>query len=755
MKHTKILGDLCATLFVLLLGASFHAAAAAPDYVGAETCRQCHENETKAWRGSHHDLAMQAADKGTVLGDFDDAEFEYYGIKSRFFQKEGRYYVNTQGADGERSDFEIKYTFGVEPLQQYLVEFEDGRLQALPLAWDTRPKAEGGQRWFHLYPDDHIAPGDELFWTGPNQNWNFMCAECHSTNLMRNYDPETDTYDTTWSEINVSCEACHGPGSRHVVWAEAGHGTGGDNGLMVDLKRGGDWNMNRETGIAVNDSAQAGSQVETCARCHARRAVLTENYEHGKPLANTYRPQVLLDGLYHADGQILDEVYVYGSFIQSRMYRMGVVCSDCHDPHSLELKAEGNAVCGTCHLADRFDSADHHFHDPESEAGQCVTCHMPARVYMVNDSRRDHSFRVPRPDLSEEMQSPDVCTECHLGRSQQWAARVIGDHSGNDKTRPGHFGIALQAGRAGLLDAQSLLIALADDHEQPTIARATAAGMLGSYLSPTTVQTLAVLLRDADPLVRVNAISALDGADPRLKVQLLPRLLDDPFLMVRIDAAQAMADVLGDLIAAEHRGNFGKAMDEYIQVQQNNSDRVESWTNLGNLYQRLGNAQKALPYYERALRIDPSFTPAYVNLADLYRGQQKDGDAERVLKDGMDLLPDSGPLRHAYGLLLVRQGKLDEAIVQLGRAVELEPSITRYRYVYAIGLSSSGDSAAAISELEKANASNPGDVNVLAALIDFHRQAGDVESARRYATDLVERVPWDRRAQALLEQLSR
>ncbi len=746
---------LCATLLVSFLGASFYAAAAAPEYVGVETCQQCHENETKAWRGSHHDLAMQAADTGTVLGDFDDAEFEYYGVTSRFFQKEGRYYVNTEGADGERSDFEIKYTFGVEPLQQYLVEFEDGRLQALPLAWDTRPKAEGGQRWFHLYPDDHIAPRDELFWTGPNQNWNFMCAECHSTNLMRNYDPEANTYDTTWSEINVSCEACHGPGSRHVAWAGSKSENSGDSGLAVDLRRDGVWTMNHETGIAVNDSANAGSQVETCARCHARRAVLSENYEHGKPLANTYRPQVLLEGLYHADGQILDEVYVYGSFIQSRMYRLGVVCSDCHDPHSLELKAVGNAVCSTCHLVDRFDSADHHFHDPESEAGQCVTCHMPARVYMVNDPRRDHSFRVPRPDLSEEMQSPDVCTECHLGRSPQWAARVIGDHSGNDETRPGHFGIALQAGRAGLLDAQSLLIALADDQEQPAIARATAAGMLGSYLSPATVQTLAVLLRDADPLVRVNAISALDGADPRLKVQLLPRLLDDPFLMVRIDAAQAMADVPGDLIAAEHRGNFGKAMDEYIQVQQNNSDRVESWTNLGNLYQRLGNAQQATPYYERALRIDPSFTPAYVNLADLYRGQQKDGEAERVLKKGMELRPDSGPLQHAYGLLLVRQGKLDEAIVQLGRAVELEPSNTRYRYVYAIGLSSSGDNAAAISELEKANASNPGDVNVLAALIDFHRQAGDVESARRYAADLVKRVPWDRNAQALLEQLSR
>jgi tetratricopeptide (TPR) repeat protein len=436
------------------------------------------------------------------------------------------------------------------------------------------------------------------------------------------------------------------------------------------------------------------------------------------------------------------------------MYQQGVVCSNCHDPHSLELKADGNALCGTCHLPGKYDTPEHHFHDPASGAGQCVTCHMPARVYMVNDPRRDHSFRVPRPDLADKTDSPDVCTDCHLGRSQQWAAEIIRERSGSDRVRTGHFGEALQAGRSGSLDAQQLLIALADDRGQPAIARATAAAMLGPYLSPATIQTLVVLLRDADPVVRTNAVLALDGADPRLKIQLLPRLLDDRFLMVRVEAAQAMVDVPGDLMSAGQRESFGRAIDEYIEVQHNNADRVESWINLGNLHQRLGNAGKALPYYEHGLKLDALFAPAYVNLADLYRVQEKDGDAARLLMEGMERLPEAGSIRHAYGLLLVRQSKLDQALVQLGRAVELEPGNTRFRYVYAIGLSSAGDTQAAVAELEKANASNPGDVSVLAALIDFHRQAGDVERARRYATNLVQRVPWDRNAKALLQQLS-
>jgi len=188
-------------------------------YVKRQTCISCHEEQYTEWSGSHHDLAMQVASEQTVLGHFNDAPFTHFGVTSKFFKKDGKFFVHTDGPDGKMSDFEVKYTFGFDPLQQYLIEFPDGRMQALDIAWDSHPKEQGGQRWFHLHPDEEITYDDILHWTGLYLNWNYMCAECHSTNLQKNFNLKTNTFNTTWSEINVGCQACHGPGSNHVEWA--------------------------------------------------------------------------------------------------------------------------------------------------------------------------------------------------------------------------------------------------------------------------------------------------------------------------------------------------------------------------------------------------------------------------------------------------------------------------------------------------------------------------------------------------------
>ena len=295
-------------------------------FVGNEACAECHQEQFEEWKGSHHDWSMRHADSTSVLGDFDDATFEHFGVTSRFFTQGDRYYVNTEGVGGVASDFEIKYTFGVEPLQQYLIEFPGGRLQSLTIAWDVENK-----RWFHLYPDERITHDDPLHWTRRFQSWNMMCAECHSTNLRKGYDGASDTYRTSWSEINVSCQACHGPGERHVAWArkipEGVIPDPAEHGLVVDFK-----------------TTDPRYEVENCARCHSRRHQVSPEDEHGRPLMDDFQVAPLREGLYHADGQILDEVYVYGSFVQSRMYGAGVRCSDCHNSHSLKLFREGNCA---------------------------------------------------------------------------------------------------------------------------------------------------------------------------------------------------------------------------------------------------------------------------------------------------------------------------------------------------------------------------------------------------------------------------
>jgi len=328
-------------LMTALSNANRSDSAEAATFVGSETCAGCHRAEAELWRGSQHKRAMDHATDKSALGDFNDATFAYYGLTSRFFRHDGKFLVETDAPDGKLATFEIKYTFGVDPLQQYLVEFPDGRLQALPLAWDSRPKDKGGQRWFHIHPNEEIRHDDYLHWTRLNQNWNYMCAECHSTGVRKNYDAAKDRYATTWSEISVGCETCHGQGSDHVAWAREqqswrpfGRRADPTEGLRVrfDERQDITWPIDPRTGNATRRIAPATlrKEVETCGLCHARRGQISEDWVPGRWLSDTHVDSPITRDVYHAGGQIRDvEEPNYVPFKQSRMFAAGVTCSDC------------------------------------------------------------------------------------------------------------------------------------------------------------------------------------------------------------------------------------------------------------------------------------------------------------------------------------------------------------------------------------------------------------------------------------------
>jgi predicted CXXCH cytochrome family protein len=721
-------------------------AAPAASYVGAPACAECHASESAAWQGSQHDLAMQEANSQSVLGDFNDAEFTYAGITSRFFRREDGYYARTEGPDGKPADYRIKYTFGVSPLQQYLVEFPDGRLQALPIAWDTRPVEQVGQRWFHLYPDEKITHDDELHWTRASQNWNFMCADCHSTGVQKNYDPVTDRFRTHWAEIDVACEACHGPGSRHLAWAEAKqagkHWNEDENkGLTVrlDERRDVAWAVDPATGNAVRSKPRQGErEVEVCAQCHARRGQIAEGYVPGKPFLDYYRPALLDPPLYYADGQQHGEVYKWGSFLQSRMYAKGVTCSDCHDPHSGKLRAQGNAVCTGCHLPGKYDTAEHHHHPPGSTGAACAACHMPTTTYMVNDPRHDHSLRIPRPDQSVELGTPNPCTGCHTERDAAWAAAQVKTWYGHDPQGYQRYAAAFSAVAAGARDAGAQLRAVATDATQPPIARATALADLDPAGGRATLEALAAGLHAPDPLLRFGALQALAQAPVELRAPLAAPLLSDPVRIVRSEAVGVLAPVPGDRLDAAQRAAFESASAEYVDTQRYNADRVESRVNLGTFYANQGDATRAEAEFRAAIAIDPHYVPAYVNLADLYRALGRDADGERSLRAGLDKVPGDASLHHTLGLALVRLQRLDEALGELKRAMELDPDDARFAYVYAVALHSTGDTEAAIASLETALAAHPADRDTLQALASFHAERGDAEAARNYAKRLQE-----------------
>ena len=737
-------------------------------YVGALVCAECHQGEYDRWRGSHHDLAMKEASPETVLGDFNDAEVTAQGVTSRFFIRNGVYYVHTDGPDGEMADFPIRYTFGWYPLQQYLIAFPGGRLQSLGLAWDSRPKDEGGQRWFHLYPDQTLGHGDPLHWTGLDQTWNYQCADCHSTDLRKGYDPERNLYETRYAEINVACEACHGPGAQHVEWARAAQagkpptGEGGlasedpAKGLLVDLtdRDGGVWLIDPETGKprrSVERTSHA--QTETCAPCHSRRGRIWDEITPGEPLHQGFRLALLEPDLYFPDGQIRDEVYVLGSFLQSRMFHAGVVCTDCHDAHSLALRAEGNGVCARCHLSERYDTPSHHHHSAGQAGSACIDCHMPQRWYMVVDERADHSMRIPRPDLAAELGTPDACTACHQDKGADWAAEAVAGWYPDSPHRQAHFAEALKAADAREAGAANRLIALAADTEAPGIARASALARLRGQATPESLMTVQRLLADPDALVRAEAVRFLELTDLRARVEHAWPLLDDPARTVRLEAARVLAPVMRQGIGGKLRERLTEALGEYAVSQTVNADRPEAHLNLALVAAAAGEPRVAEQAYRSALALDPRFTPARVNLADLYRAEGRESEAVSELGDGILLTPESADLHHALGLAQVRAGRLDEAVTELGRAVERAPENGRYAYVYAVALDGVGRTEDALPVLEATLSRESGNAEVLTALVQYNLKLGRAEDASRWVDRLAAQAAADPQVAPLVERL--
>ena len=728
-------------------GAAAAASVAEPRHVGGAVCAECHPKEKVAWQGSDHDLAMQVADQKSVLGDFAGAKFRYAGTTSTFSRRDGRYFVNTDGPDGKLHDYEVKYAFGVHPLQQYLIEMPGGRMQALSIAWDSRPKGQGGQRWFHLYPGQNIKAGDWLHWTSGGQNWNFTCAECHSTNLRKNFDAASGTYRTTWSELNVACEACHGPGSNHVTWARKGadwRAFDANKGLALalDERRGVTWLPVAESGNAKRSVPRQGArEIEMCARCHGRASRLSDDYVHGKPPLDTHRLVRLDDGLYWNDGQMRDEVYNWGSFVQSEMYAQGVTCSDCHDPHSLQLRKPGNLVCAQCHQPAKYDTAKHTHHADGTPGAACASCHMPTTTYMIVDPRHDHSMRIPRPDLTVRIGTPNACGTCHAKQSAQWAADAIRQWTGKPPESFQHFAEALHAGSTGAPGARGALLTLMDDKSQPALARASAIDRLAHYLTPVATDAISRALNDPDAVVRLAAVEALGGADMATRQRYLPRMLDDTVRAVRIEAARALAGAPEQSLPASQRDVYAKVLAEYIAVQTYNADRPEGRMNLGNLYAQRHDVGGAIEEYRKAIAIDPTFAAAYANLADLYRAGGVDAEAEKTLREGIARNPREAVLHHALGLTLIRQKRGAEGLQELRTASQLAPTSGRYAYVYAVALNSGGRAAEAITVLNAARVRQPYDRDILSGLAYFNAQAGKRDVALGYVRQLRELDP--------------
>jgi len=698
-------------------------------FVGSLKCKDCHKNEFDKWQGSHHDHAMHVADDLTVLGDFNNAVFENNGVQSRFYRKGEKFFVKTPGPDGKIGEFEITHTFGWYPLQQYLVPFPGGRLQCLPIAWNKRDK-----KWYHLYPD-LSDPKDWLYWTHAGQNWNGMCAECHSTNLKKNYDPATDTYTTTWSDINVGCEACHGPGSSHVAWAETPE-MGRVTVVNYDL--------------AVKTSGlNSRALVELCAPCHSRRAALGDYTHSESDLLDSLLPSLLNEGLYYPDGQILEEVYVYGSFTQSKMYHRDVDCSDCHNVHSLKLLKEGNDLCLQCHRAAEYDTKTHHFHKKTGEKGepirsadgkvafkvgtgtQCIQCHMPGRNYMGIDYRPDHSLRIPRPDLSGSIDAPNACNRCHFDKSDAWSDEAITKWYGPGR-RP-HYGTVIEAGRKGSIQAEKALLKMAGDPLYPVVVRATALSQLTAYPGENTLRTFELALMDDEALIRQIAANSLRVYDEKQMTLLLSPLLYDPVKAVRMEAARRLAGSPAKHLREEDQKVFKQALNEFEKSMEYAGDFAYGRYNLGNLYVALDRPEEAIRNYQAAIAIDEMFYQAKVNLAMLYNGMGDKEKAETLLREVVAAYPQEYRVAYSLGLLLAEKKKYREAAHYLASAAGGMPDHARVHYNLGMLLDYLGKDSEAERALLRALEIAPENINFLTAAAQYYVKHAQYEKAKLLA----------------------
>lgn len=713
------------------------------DYAGSDTCIDCHLAEHAAWKSSHHAWAWRHATDESVIADFNETEFTHQGITTRFFRRDGAFWIETDGPDETRLSYEVKYTVGVTPLQQYLIETEGGRLQTLDIAWDTQVG-----RWFMVFPNhENNVPGNALHWTGVYKNWNGRCAECHSTGFEKGYDTSRKTFDSTWAEIGAGCESCHGPAGRHVALAR-------QEKLNQGIR---DYLKLADTGLPATTLPKSQSQeIAMCAACHSRRTALTgDSGPHGADFADHYDLALLRPDLYFPDGQIKDEVFVLGSFYQSKMYGAGVQCSDCHDPHSNRVKMTGNGLCAQCHgragnarfpqlSGSNYDNYSHMRHQPGTSGGQCVDCHMPERTYMQVDPRRDHRFGIPSPQDTIDLGVPNACTKCHADRDPEWAVEQLAAWRPDGRQPVSNFGWLFHRvdNDPAHPDNVADLVTLIESPELPEIVRASAIERLSPYAQQLDWAALAPLTQSPSVVERLAAVRLFSNAPPIHAHPVLARALSDEMRSVRIVAARGLLSVPASQMPEDLRPAMQAATQEFFASLESQADHPNTHLGLAGVALGFRNAEAARASVMTALEIDPQLSDAWIMRARIEQAMMRPDLIEETMSDAQAELPDAPEILNFFGNYLFGQRRHEEAERKLSRAYFLSDGNVIFGMDYARLLMVTGRPAQARDVAQRILTQEPDNVE---ALILMARALGpnDQTSRRKRLIERIRRVAPD------------
>jgi tetratricopeptide (TPR) repeat protein len=723
-------------------------------YGGSESCRNCHEEAYKLWAGSNHGLAERAPTEQLDQAAFEPARLFKHGSQQTSVRLEGRsFLVNCVGLSRTNETHSVVRVIGHDPLRQFLVAFAGGRLQTLQASY-----APHANEWFDVYGQENRQPGEWGHWTGRGMNWNSMCAACHNTRVRKNYDQATDAYQTTMAELTVACESCHGPLKAHNEWQQKYGKTGKKDPTVPRFTR---------------------QQVlDNCGFCHARRSDLTGDFKPGDSFFD-HQSLAIVDqsDRYYADGQVRDEDYEFAAFLGSRMHTNGVYCLDCHNPHSMKTVLPGNWLCLRCHSgsfknAPVIDPVSHSHHkvfgyssdgklvnsdlmgykpkEIKETGGECVNCHMPQTVYMQRHWRHDHGFTIPDPLLTKQHGIPNACNRCHSDKSVDWSLEACLKWYGPKMERPTRLRAQIIArAREGDATGRELLLELLKSNESP-YWKGVAAGLLGQWVAePKIKDPLLNSLRDSHPLVREQAIRALEpmagptgaGVGPALR-----RLLDDPVLSVRVAAAWALrSDLPANCQAA-------RELEHYLVI---NSDQPAGQLQLGVYDMGKGHAQQAIAHYWKAATWDTNSAPIRHDLAVALSSVGQTREAIQQLEEACRLDPKEAEYEFKLGLAWNELGSREKAMDALERAVALEPRHARAWFNLGLERNSSRQAQAALEALLRAEALAPGDPQIPYARATILAAEGRTHEAKRAAQRSLDINPSYGDALRLMDELSR
>ncbi len=729
MKRLNQKATYCLIFSVIVFGFLWFAFAATqnqnqstPDpsgYLGSSECRPCHERFYQLWAPSHHGLAMQPytaefAAKN-LISQKEDIKIGPARYHAVIDEKGG--YVIEKTAKGEQK-YPILHVLGGKNVYYFLTPMQRGVLQVLPLAYDVQRR-----EWFDTaasavrhFPD---RTDEAIHWKDRPYAFNTSCYSCHVSQLVKNYDPKTDSYNTTWKEPGINCEACHGPAEEHVrVCLEAPEGT-----VPKDLKLD---TITQSRGFTQHQTNTA------CSVCHAKMSAITNEFIPGEDFFQHYDLLTLENIDFYPDGRDLGENYTFTSWRMSPCAKASKLdCIYCHTS-SGRYRFHGekaNEACMPCHQNKVSNFAAHSRHEPKTGVKECIQCHMPKTEFgrMI---RSDHSMRPPMPSATVQFKSPNACNLCHKDKTPQWADRHVRKwHKKDYQAHTLKLASWIDQTRKGNWSSLPEILEYLRSKDRDEVFSNSLVRLLGNCPDtkkwPVFIQ---LLENDPSPLIRASVASALEDDLNEKTIPVLFKAVNDPYRLVRIRTASTLASLPPEMIPQDQRKSVSREMEEFKSSLMSRPDDAMAHYNLGNFYMNRRKPDAAVNSFETSLKLQNDFVATYVNASLAYNALGRNDKAVESLTKAIDLDPKNSAAHLNLALLYGEMGDYPQAEVQFRRTFELDPRSATAAYNLGV-LAAQRNISEAVGWCKKAFDLEPENAKYAYTLGFYYHQAGSTEQA--------------------------